>query len=260
MNNPSGNIERRKYILHQMEIKDSILVADLVDKFEVSEVTIRKDLENLERKNLLIKVRGGAIRIPRSHSIQDLDVDIKRHKFFNQKQKIGRAAAKLVRDSETLILDSGSTTYEVATNLGKFENLTILTNAINIAALLNSYKKFKILVPGGVIRTESYSIGGQMAESFFSNFYCDKLFLGVDSFIIKQGLFTPNIEEASINRIMISIAKEVIAVVDSSKFEKPGFALIAPTTAIHTIITDSGIRNETKEELKKLGIKIIIAK
>jgi len=236
------------------------MVSELVKRFSVSEVTIRKDLEQLEKKNLLIKVRGGAIRIPKKGNFQDLDVDIKRLENYTAKQKIGKAAMKLINEKETIILDSGTTTYEIAKNLNNFQNLTILTNAIDIAALLNSYKKLKVIVPGGVIRTESYSIGGQFAEAFLTNFYCDKLFLGVDSFDIEKGLSTPNLEEASINKVMISIAKEVIAVADSSKFNKPGFALIAPTSAVHTVVTDSNLPEEIRLELIQKGIKVIIAK
>lgn len=257
MGSESQNMVRRNYILNEMEKHESIMVSDLVKRFKVSEVTIRKDLEQLEKKNLLIKVRGGAIRIPKWGGVQDLDVDIKRHQNFSAKQKIGKAAAKLIKESETIILDSGTTTYEVAKNLNNFENLVILTNAIDIAALLNSYKKIKVIVPGGVIRSESYSISGQSAEAFFKNFYCDKLFLGVDSFDINKGLSTPNIEEASINKIMISIAKEVIAVCDSSKFTKPGFALIAPTSDVHTIITDNNLPDDIHQLLIKKGIKVI---
>lgn len=259
MGSESQNMIRRNYILREMETKESIMVSDLVKRFKVSEVTIRKDLEQLEKKNLLIKVRGGAIRIPKWGGIQDLDVDIKRHKNFSAKQKIGKAAAELIHENETIILDSGTTTYEIAKNLKKSKNLVVLTNAIDIASLLNSYKNLKIIVPGGIIRPESYSISGHSAEEFFKNFYCDKLFLGVDSLDIEKGLSTPNLEEASINKIMISIAKEVIAVADSSKFNKPGFALIAPTSAVHTIITDNNLSLEKRAELTKRGIKVIIA-
>lgn len=255
----SQTMVRRRYILNEMESRESIMVNELVKKFNVSEVTVRKDLEQLEKKNLLIKVRGGAIRIPKKGNFIDRDVDVKRLENYAFKQKIGKAAAKLINNNETIILDSGTTTYEVAKNLGSFQDLTILTNAIDIAALLNSYKRLKVIVPGGIVRTESYSIGGQFAEDFFKNFYCDKLFLGVDSLDIEKGLSTPNLEEASINKIMISIAKEVIAVADSSKFNKPGFALIAPTSAVHTVITDNKLSLEKRAELAKRGIKVIIA-
>lgn len=259
MSSENQTMIRRRYILNEMENRESIMVSELVKRFKVSEVTVRKDLEQLEKKNLLIKVRGGAIKIPKKGNFQDLDVDVKRLENYSAKQKIGKAAMKLISENETIILDSGTTTYEIAKNLSNFQDLTILTNAIDIAALLNSFKKLKVIVPGGVIRTESYSIGGQFAEAFLTNFYCDKLFLGVDSFDVEKGLSTPNMEEASINKVMISIAKEVIAVADSSKFNKPGFALIAPTSAVHTIVTDSGLDEDTKQQLIKKGIKVVIA-
>jgi len=251
--------ERRDYILQELKKHGSIRVKDVSDRFNVSEVTIRKDLELFEKKNLLLRVRGGAIRLNYSYMGDDNSITEKQQKNYKEKQLIGRAAASLINENDTIILDSGTTTLEIAKNLQKFQNLSIITNALNIAIVLNEYKRFPVIIPGGYLREKSMSLVGPIAESFLKNFYCDKLFLGIDSFNLERGVSTPNLEEASMNQTMISISKEVIAVFDSSKFNSRSFASIAPITKINTIITDSGIDPKMKIELERLGIKVIIA-
>jgi DeoR family transcriptional regulator of aga operon len=258
-NGEKSTLKRRDYILQVLKTGDTVQVVDVSKRFSVSEVTVRKDLEQLEKKNLLLKVRGGAIRLPYKPAPDDLAIRDKQQKNLAEKQRIGKAAAALILPGDTIILDSGTTTSEIAKNLNPIENLSIITNALNIASLLVENNKFSVIVPGGFLRHKSSSLVGPSAEAFLNNFYCDKLFLGVDSFNLEKGVSTPDIDEASMNRAMINSAREVIAVFDSSKFEKRSFALIAPVTSINTIVTDDGIPKDIKEKLEKLGIKVIIA-
>ncbi|MGQ1889224.1 transcriptional repressor AgaR [Thermophagus sp. OGC60D27] len=251
--------ERRNYILKQISDTGSIKVKEVSSKFNVSEVTVRKDLEVLEKKNLLLRVRGGAIKLNYTPAEEDSPITEKQQKNYREKQLIGKAAVSLIKENDTIILDSGTTTLEIAKNLQKFNKLSIITNALNIAMVLNEYKRFQVIIPGGYLREKSASLVGPIAESFLKNFYCDKLFLGIDSFNLERGVSTPNLEEASMNQMMISIAKEVIAVFDSSKFNRGSFAFIAPVNKINTVITDAGVDPHTKEELERLGVKVIIA-
>lgn len=251
--------ERRDYILQELKKHGSIKVKDISDRFNVSEVTTRKDLELFEKKNFLLRVRGGAIRLNNSYMNDDNSITEKQKKNYREKQIIGKAAASLINENDTIILDSGTTTLEIAKNLQKFQNLSIITNALNIAIILNEYKRFTVIIPGGYLREKSMSLVGPIAESFLKNFYCDKLFLGIDSFNLERGVSTPDLEEASMNQTMISVSKEIIAVFDSSKFNRRSFASIAPITKINTIITDSGIDPKMKTELERLEIKVIIA-
>jgi len=259
MDNASLTPERRDYILQEIRKQGNIKVKEISNRFKVSEVTIRKDLKLLEMKNLLLRVRGGAISLKYNHISEDDPISEKQQKNYREKQLIGKKAASLINENDTIILDSGTTTLEVAKNLQKFHNLSIITNALNIALILNEYKKFPVIMPGGYLREKSMSLVGPIAESFLKNFYCDKLFLGVDSFNPERGVATLNMEEASMNQTMISVSREVIAVFDSSKFNRDGFAFIAPITRITTIVTDSGIPQKTKTELEQLGIRVIIA-
>lgn len=250
--------ERREYILQELENTGTIKVKDISTKFDVSEVSVRKDLKFLELKNLLLRTRGGAIKLNYSYSGDDSSINEKKFKHHAEKQLIGKAAASLINENDTIILDSGTTTLEIAKNLSKFQNLSIITNALNIALLLNEYKRFSVIIPGGYLREKSISLVGPIAESFLKNFYCDKLFLGIDSFNLEKGVSTPNLEEASMNQAMISISKEVIAVFDSSKLNRRSFATIAPISKINTIVTDKEINDNMKVELERIGIKVII--
>ena len=192
-------------------------------------------------------------------SYEDLSIPIKQKQHYAEKVLIGKAAAALICENDTLIIDSGSTTCELARSLEQFQNLTIITIALNVALILGEYKRFSIIVPGGNLRHQSQSLSGQIAEDVLKKFYCDKFFLGIDSFNFEKGISTPIPEEATLNQIMISMAKEVIVVCDSSKFYKRGFALIAPVSKIDTIVTDSGIPEEIHQQLLAIGKKVIIA-
>lgn len=250
--------ERKSLIIEMLREKNRIMIADLTNKFGVSEVSIRKDLADMEEKKLLLRVKGGAVNI-HQYDMDDISIMYKQQKHVEEKQLIGKLAASLINENETVIIDSGTTTMEIAKNLEQFDNLTIITNALNIAIYLSEFDKFSVIVLGGYMRSVSMSTVGMIAESSLSNFYCDKLFLGVDSFNVEKGLSTPNIEEASLNQAMLEAAKEVIAVFDSSKFERRSLAFISSLDKINTIITDDGISKENKEYIEKKGIKLLIA-
>jgi DeoR family transcriptional regulator of aga operon len=147
---------------------------------------------------------------------------------------------------------------EVARNISGYTDLTILTNAINIAASLTGNPSCRVIMLGGILRLKSLSLVGTQAEENLRTYSCDKLYIGVDGIDSGYGLTTPNIEEAHLNRIMIDVVKEVILVTDSSKFQRRSFAFIAPIEKVHTIITDQGIPKEEHKILEDLGINVIL--
>ena len=252
-------LTRRAGILDELESKGQVSVSELSKSFNVSEVTIRNDLAQLEKQNMLIRARGGAIKIKMRDIGLDSPLSDKMREHFQEKQKIGRKAAKLISEGDTIILDSGTTTAEVAKNLQQFKDLTIITNAINIATILAENYDFNVFVCGGFMRKKSLSLVGVMADENISSYYCDKLFLGVDGIDRKHGLSTPNVEEAHLNSVMIEVAKKVIVVTDSSKFFRRRFAAIAPISRIDTLVTDDGISDQDKQMLEQSGIEVIIA-
>ncbi len=250
-----NTVLRRSQMLEMIEEQGQLNVRELSVRFKVSAVTIRNDLGHLEQKGLLIRTRGGAIRNQRVNIDSRLSEKARRNRA--EKVRIGKKAASLIREGETIILDSGTTTFELARNLSAFRELTVITNALNIAIHLAQYKAIKVIVPGGLLREPSLSLAGPSAEESLRNYYCDKAFLGVDGIDTAHGISTPNPEEACLNRVMIKNAREVIVLTDSSKFRKRSFAFIAPVTDIDRIITDHHIRREEREGLIAAGVEVV---
>ena len=231
-------------------------VTDLSRETGISEVTIRKDLTILQNRHLLLRTRGGAMRKPIDNPNEDATIDRKRMFNFKEKQRIGEEAVKLINDGDYIMLDSGTTTLEVARHLDKFHNLHIITNAMNIATELMNYKRFDVVLLGGNVRVNSLSTVGPLALSVLRNFSQYKLFLGVDSFSIENGVSAASLEEALLNQMMIQQAKKVIAVFDSSKFNKRSYVHIADANELDCIITDRAIPTGMTAKLKKAGIEV----
>lgn len=251
-------VSRRKKILERIQETGEVLVTELSKEFEVSEVTIRNDLAYLENKNLLIRARGGAIH-SESHVGIDQRVTEKNKIHTTEKSSIGKKAASLIKDGETIIIDSGSTTAEIVKHLGSIKQLNVITNALNIANMLMAYSNINVIIPGGYLRQNSMSLVGPLAEKNLRCFFVDKVFLSTDGFDTRQGIFTPNIDEAHLNGIMIDISREVILVTDSSKFKRKSLALICGLDKIKTIVTDKGIPDDDRKRLEDAGIEILLA-
>jgi DeoR family transcriptional regulator of aga operon len=248
-------IDRRFKILDILNSHGQVAVNELSKTFNVSEVTIRNDLSHLEEKGFLIKTRGGALKIQRVGIDQHLNEKAK----INSKDKraIGKKAAEIVNDNDTIIIDSGTTTVELAKNLTGKKNLTVVTNALNIASqLIND--DIRVIVLGGMLRSNSLSLIGPIAENSIKNFYCDKCFIGVDGIDSTSGIFTPIPEEANLNKLMIENSKELIVLTDSSKFKRKSFGFIAPISKVSMIITDSKIPEDEFKNLQNMGIKVIL--
>jgi DeoR family transcriptional regulator of aga operon len=188
-------------------------------------VTIRNDLGKLEKKDLLIKARGGAIKVD-FHVRTDHRISEKYQINIKEKQRIGKLAAQTIEYYDTIILDSGSTTAELAKNLTEVEDLTVITNAINIINILDNLPNINIIVPGGYLRKNSTSLIGPFAEESVRKFHVDKVFLGVDGFDPSIGLYTPNMEEAYLNQLMITKGNDGIEPLVKKQLEDAGVELI----------------------------------
>ena len=254
--NSSSAKERRALILRLLEQKEEVQVTELSRVTGISEVTIRKDLTILQNRHLLLRTRGGAMRKPVENQSEDTTIAKKRMFNFKEKQRIGEEAVKMIKEGDFIMLDSGTTTLEIARHLDNFQHLRIITNAMNIATELMNYKRFDVVLLGGNVRVNSHSMVGPLALSVLRNFSRYKLFLGVDSFSIENGVSTPNLEEALLNQLMIQQADKVIAVFDSSKFNKRSFVHIADAKELDYIITDRAIPTGMTSKLKQLGVEV----
>jgi DeoR family transcriptional regulator of aga operon len=250
-------VSRRKEILQMLSDNGEVSVDNLSEKFGVSQVTIRNDLDQLEQKNMLLRARGGAIKLE-TNVVGDQRLVDKNRINLTEKARIGKRASQMINESNTIIIDSGSTTGEMVSHLADFHDLTVITSALNIANQLLAKPSINVIMPGGYLRKNSLSLVGPQAEKCIKNFNVDKAFLGVDGFDTKKGIYTPNVEEARLNEIMIEISNEVILLADSSKFSKRSFAFICSLTEIDKVITDTGIRPDDKKRLQDGGVEVII--
>ena len=253
-----GLEERRRKIRGLLQERAQVGVAELAQKFAVSAVTIRADLAALDDIGALVRVHGGAL--PRQES-DELPIDIKQSMHRAEKMRIAAAAIAHIHDGETVILDSGTTTAEIARLIRglKFESLNVITNALNIAVLLASAPFINLVIPGGVLRRRSWSLSGPPAENAIRDLQADTLFLGVDSLDPEVGLMTPYVLEAQLNAQMIRIARRVIAVTDSSKLLRRNLSVISPVDAVDLLITDKGADARAIEAIRARGVEVVLA-
>src|SRR6266403_3321565 len=248
--------ERQRAILEILSRDGRVLVVDLAKRFPTSVVTIRKDLEILHMKGQIHRTHGGALSV-RESALEDPTLREKEKLHRKEKLRIAAAAARLVSEGQVVILDSGTTTTAIARALRNFQNLTVITNAVNIVAELAG-SSVEVILSGGTVRKNSFSLVGPIAEESLRRLSADILFLGVDGFDVNYGLSTPNLLEAKVNRVMVEISKRTVAACDSSKFGRRSLSLIAPPSALHHVITDRGVPKSDLQALKKAGIDVTL--
>ena len=250
------NEERQRAILDLLRRDGRVLVVDLAKHFHTSQVTIRKDLETLHLKGSMHRTHGGGLPA-RDGALEDPTLREKESLHRKEKLRIAAAAVRMVTEGQVVVLDSGTTTTAIARALRNFRKLTIITNAVNIAAELSG-SALEVILTGGSLRKNSFSLVGPIAEETVRKLYADILFLGVDGFDVHYGISTPNLLESKVNRAMIEISKLAVAVCDSSKFGRRSLSSIAPLSSVHHVITDRGIPKPDLLALKKTGIAVTL--
>jgi DeoR family transcriptional regulator, aga operon transcriptional repressor len=250
--------KRRRLIVDLVEQQGRATVEELATRFGTSTVTIRADLDALARSSAIARSHGGAL--PVAPATNDTPLNIKETRWHAQKLRIGHAAAKMIQDGETIILDSGSTTVEIARQIRqmKFESLTVITNALNIALELSGLPHIRVMMLGGLLRDTSYSLVGPDAEQALSKLSADKLFLGVDGLDPVVGVTTPDPLEASLNALMIRVSRETIAVFDASKLGQRSLSVITTVQHLHRAITDSSAEAKAVESLRAAGVEVTL--
>ena len=251
--------QRRRKILDLTEQRGQITVRDLVEKFSISAVTARGDLDALAADGMVVRSHGGAVR--RLEASQDYPLRLKETLHHAEKVRIGRAAAELIQNHETIILDSGTTTAEIARQLKtrRLQSVTVITHALNIASELMDATDISVIMIGGLLRPVSCSFVGPQAETMLKEFHADRLFLAVDGFDLEVGPSTPDVLEAQLNSVMMRISKEVNVVADFSKLERRSVSRIGSLSEVHRLITDTRAPAELIEALGKANIEVITA-
>jgi DeoR family transcriptional regulator of aga operon len=230
---------RRQQISALVREQGSVQVAPLAERFGVSMQTIRKDLHFLTKRGVMERSYGGAISSSAINVISEPPVEAKRTIHTDEKVRIGRLAAAMVLPGESIVLDSGTTTLQVARHLPDDEDITVVTNDLDVLVALSEKKHLKIVVLGGVLRRRNMAFYGAQTVSALDDIHVDKLFLGIDGLDIERGITTHYEPEAILNRKMVQAARQVIAVGDSSKFGRVCLHRIINVSEIDALVTDA---------------------
>lgn len=249
--------QRRQKIFELIREDGNAKVLNLSRIFKVTEVTIRQDLEKLEEEGLIVREHGGAHLKDIGMSVRNIELLSKEH--MSEKEAIARKAVALINDGDTIILDSGSTVTEIAKQISGFKNLTVITNALNIALILGADPEINLILTGGEFKAPTLSLTGQKAADSLEGLHVDKLFLATAGIALKSGLTYPSISDIVVKRAMIESADVVYLAADSSKIGKSSFASLGALSLIDFLITDSNIEADFKELFQRHDIKLIIA-
>lgn len=251
-----NSTERRHEIVQIALAGGRVRVGDLADRFTVSEVTIRADLKLLQQRGILARTHGGAVASNRI--LRELSLSEKSVERSGIKHRLAEAACDLIGNGDAIILDSGSTIGEIARLLGRFDRLMVMTNGLNVAMNAAGLENVQLMMTGGTLRRKSQSFFGRHAEESLSRYNFQKLFLGVDGMDFRVGLTTHFEREALLNRRMCEAAKEIIAVTDSSKFNRASLHKICGLEDLDVLVTDSGIPATFAEALEEKGVRLVI--
>ena len=250
--------ERHRRIAELLDVQERVTVEELVARFGVSAVTIRGDLDALAEAGSVIRSHGGALK--RIDSPDDIPITVKETLHHAEKVRIGHAAARMIQDGETILLDSGSTTMEIARQIRflRLKSLNVVTNALNVAMELASLPHVRLIMIGGMLRQISHSLAGPHAEQTLRALHADRLFLGVDGLDPEIGLMTPDVLEAQLNAVMIQVSREVVVVADHSKFQRRSLSVIGRIESAQKVITDSGIAPEIVAAVRARNVEVLV--
>lgn len=249
--------KRRQLILEIIAREGSVSVADLCNRFNVSEMTVRRDLRLLGDRGLLLRVHGGAVS-GRGRSFEPPFM-LRATERQAEKERIGKCAATLIKDGDSIALDVGTTTLEIARHLRDRTDLTVITPSLPIVNLLASQPRIRVIITGGILRHGEQSLVGEVAVRTVKDFYVDKAFVGISGITSKEGLTEYNLEDAQVKKALIHFAKERIVVADASKFGQVAFAAVAPLNEIDKIVTDEPPNARLSAVLREMDIELIVA-
>jgi len=243
--------ERRYEIVKLLNTSEKLLIPSLCEKFEVSPATMRSDFRALEKAGLLKRTHGGAI--PMRNAAYELATRAKEVERMDEKRKIAAYAATLVQNGDTIIVDTGTTTMELAKRLTEKVDIKVVTNDIKITLFLEEHTNFEIFLLGGMIRRDYHCAMGDTAMRQIKDLNVDKAFMGVNALCIEKGFSTPSLELASVKKAMISAATSAIFLLDSQKLDRVSFAHIAGISEADVLITDNGADESFVDRVKVEG-------
>jgi len=258
---PLLDTERRQQVVAFIEDRNGATVAALSERFGVSEATARRDIVALSRQGLIERAHGGAVprRVRHTPGLPEPPILERAALQADEKRRIGRAAARLVQDGDTIIVNGGTTTEQMIPHLAGRRNLTVITNALNIANLLTAQPTITTVVLGGVLRHSSFSLLGLLAEGALDLLRADKLFTGIPALHVDHGLSADDLTEAQMDRLIVASAREVTVLADHTKFGRVTTVRVATLEQIRRVVTDDRTPADLLAALRERGIAVEVA-
>ena len=248
--------ERKRMIVDLVNKNHKTTVANLCSEFSVSPATVRNDLRELEESGLLKRTHGGAIsNLKANYEPNSYQKEIKN---IEEKKAIARVAVECIKEGDTIALDTGTTTFELAKLLVNYKDLTIVTNDLQIAAFLERDSNAKVIIAGGEVRRNFHCTTGNKAIDTIRDLNVDKTFIAANGFSIKKGLTTPNIDMAKVKTLMIELADEIILLADHTKLDRSSFVWFADFCKVDVLITDWNADRDYIELVRKEGLEVEI--
>ena len=251
--------QRQRVILEEVRRRGAVRVSELTELLQVSDMTVRRDLDTLASSGLVEKVHGGATA-PGRPATDEPGFEAKSHRQLEEKEAIAREAAKLVKPRQAVALTAGTTTWRLAHHLHRIPDLTVVTNSIQVANVLHHEQRpdLTVVLTGGV-RTPSDALVGPVALSALRSLHVDVLFIGVHGLADDAGLTTPNLLEAEANRALIAAAERVVVVADHTKWGVRGLSRIAGLDEVDTIVTDSRLPRDARALIAEHVRELVVA-
>lgn len=247
--------ERRKEILAVLEQEGQLSVLDLSARFQVSEVTIRQDLQALSQQGFLLRTRGRAVA---TSAMPEFSFDVRQQQFSAQKARIGQAAARLVNAGDTIILDASTTAQAVIPYLKNLSELTVITNGLKAALSLLDAPQIQVILPGGNLRRESISLIGRMQDDLLAGVNVQWGFFGARGLTVEEGLTDVNLNEVTMKAAMVARCRRVVGLVDSRKWGNVAAATFAPLDQLDMLITDSDVPLEMVYQLRQRQVEVVV--
>lgn len=249
--------ERQKQILSTLTVRGRLSVAEIVEKFSISEATARRDLESLASQGKVHRVHGGVMAI--EHAPPELPILERDGEQPVEKVRIGHATAGLITDKETVFLGSGTTVLEVARNLRGRYDLTVITNSLPVLNMLAGADGIAVISLGGILRESELSFIGHITEQALGELRADKVIIGTRGISLEHGLTNDYLQETLTDRAIMRIGREVIIAADHTKANRVSTVLLAPVDSMHTFVTDTETDNKFVQALSRRGIRVIVA-
>lgn len=249
-------IERKSEILATLQREKSVLVAQLSQKYQVTEETIRRDLDKLEKEGYVKKTYGGAV-LSQNTSVE-IPFKVREKTNKKEKQTIARLVQRVIGEGESIMLDSSSTSLMVARNLKQYKKLTVITNSVEILLELSNCKNIRVLSTGGELRDSALSLGGRQAEQMLLHYNVDKAVLSCKGISMEKGITDSNEPEAQIKSTMRQCAKTTVWAIDSTKFDKVSFVHLAQFKAGDIVVTDKKLESKWKKFLSDYKIQVVM--